>query len=310
MRTRRKYLCKTSRNCVIICDTVAPPADAAEEVNSNRKSAIIFDKFDSNVEDFECYQDRLEQYLIVSGINEEADKVAMLISVVGTKCYRQLKDLAAPTKPKDLTFDEICAKLCKYYNPKKTTLATRYNFYPRKQKDSETIANYVSNLKKLAQDCKFRTFCDTTIRDIFVCGLKSKATQRRLFAQKESDITLDKVEKFAVSMETVDRETEELQEERSTSVKKVEQMNCHCCGGRSHIKKDCKYRSYACEKCGQKGHLKCVCRDGSGGKSSSKTKSKSKDTSSSSKKKHRRKKSTSYKKKSKVYKCSDSETSD
>ena len=74
---------------------MAPPADAAEEVNSNRKPAIIFDKFDPHVEDFDCYQDRLEQYLIVSGINEEADKVATLISVVGAKCYRQLKRLSS-----------------------------------------------------------------------------------------------------------------------------------------------------------------------------------------------------------------------
>ena len=287
---------------------MAPPADAAEEVNLNsnsRKPAILFDKFDPDVEDFECYQDRLEQYLFVSGIKEEEDRVATLISVVGAKCYRQLKDLTAPTKPSEMKFEDICTRLSNYYNPKKTTLATRYNFYRRNQKDNESITDYVSNLKKLAQDCNFGTFRDTAIRDIFVCGLKSKATQRRLFAKEESEITLEKVEKIALSMEMADRETEELREERS-SVKKVEHMNCYCCGGRNHIKKDCKYRSYTCEKCGQKGHLKRVCREGSSGKSKSNTKSKE----SSSKKKQRSKKSASYKKKSKVYKCSDSESSD
>ena len=148
---------------------MAPPANAAEEVNlnSNRKPAILFDKFDPDVEDFECYQDRLEQYLFVSEINEEEDRIATLISVVGTKCYRQLKDLAAPTKLSEMKFEDICTRLRNYYNPKKTTLATHYNTR-RNRKDNESLTDYVSSHKKLAKDCNFGMFRDTAIRDIFV----------------------------------------------------------------------------------------------------------------------------------------------
>ncbi|XP_072020487.1 uncharacterized protein [Amphiura filiformis] len=281
---------------------MAPP-------DTTRNPAIMFDKFDPDVEDFECYQDRLEQYWLVAGIDKEADRVATLISVIGAKYNRQLRDMSAPTKPKDLKFSEICEKLNDYYNPKKTTLANRYKFYRRTQKEGESIADFLVSLKKLAQDCAFGNFRETAIRDIFLCGLKNKAIKRRLFAKEESVITLDKVEKIAISMETADRETEEIKDdEKKTAVKRVElrNMNCYCCGKNNHMKKDCKYRSYTCENCGRKGHLRSVCQSSKGGGKSTDS-SKTKSTSTSSKK-HRRKKSTYYKKKSGVHKFEDSDS--
>jgi len=39
--------------------------------SSGRKPPIIFDKFDPDEEEFEYYKDRLEQYLLVSGIDRK-----------------------------------------------------------------------------------------------------------------------------------------------------------------------------------------------------------------------------------------------
>ncbi len=236
------------------------------ETPSSKTGTVIFENFNPDDEDFECYQDRFEQFLLVSGVTEEKDMVASLIASIGGKCYRQLRDIVTPTKPKELKFSEICEKLNNHYNPRKTTLATRYNFYRRKQHDGESIAMYLANLKKLAQDCNFGTFRDTAIRDIFVCGLRNAAVQRRLFAKEEDQITLNRAEKIAVSMETAYCETEELHDEdRVKTYVKHFGLACYCCGRTNHIKKDCKYKGYTCDSYGEKGHLKQMCQRSKGG---------------------------------------------
>jgi len=66
----------------------------------------VIDTFDSDVESWECYYERFEQYVAVNKIGRD-DTVPCLLSVMGPKTYGLLRTLVATTKPKDKSADEL-----------------------------------------------------------------------------------------------------------------------------------------------------------------------------------------------------------
>ena len=66
----------------------------------------------------------------------------------------------------------------KYLKPKPLVITERYKFHKRNQKDGETVALYLAELKRLGERCKFGEFLEDALHDRLVCGLRSKAIQR------------------------------------------------------------------------------------------------------------------------------------
>ena len=79
------------------------------------------DAFDENLEDIECYLERVEQFIAADGIEgaNNRDRV-VLLSLVGRKVYKLLRNLTAPAKPSDKSYDELKTLLKTHYRPKKT----------------------------------------------------------------------------------------------------------------------------------------------------------------------------------------------
>lgn len=63
-------------------------------------------EFDGS-EEWKFYEERLEQYFLANEIEKER-QVPVLLSVIGSKSYKIVKDLSDPTLPKDRPYDEIC----------------------------------------------------------------------------------------------------------------------------------------------------------------------------------------------------------
>ena len=84
-------------------------------------------------------------------------------------------------------------------------IVERFNFYWCNQQVGESITTYVAELQRLATDCAFNAHLTEALRDKFVCGLHSKATQRCLLAEKY--LTFTKTLKIAQSMEVAVRNT-------------------------------------------------------------------------------------------------------
>lgn len=74
------------------------------------------DSFDSLVEDWATYVERLEQYCLANKINDRK-KVAVLLGLMGAKTYNWLRSLAAPGKPAEKTFNQIVEVLKKSLEP-------------------------------------------------------------------------------------------------------------------------------------------------------------------------------------------------
>ena len=105
--------------------------------------------FDIGSDDCEVYAERVDQFLLANGIEDDKRKVAVLVTVIGQKAYALLRNLLAPTKPHERKYAELVEEMKNHLKP--LTIAERFKFNRRKQHEGETIAQYLAELRKLAE---------------------------------------------------------------------------------------------------------------------------------------------------------------
>ena len=132
--------------------------------------------FQLGVGDWELYTERLEQYFVANGITEEAKKLAVFLTVIGSKTYALLSDLLAPVKPATKSYTELLEVLKNHLKPKPVIIAERFHFHQRQQKEGEGVAAYMAALRRLADKCEYGTHLEEALRDRFICGLCHEAT--------------------------------------------------------------------------------------------------------------------------------------
>lgn len=142
-------------------------------------------------------------------------------------------------------------------------IAERFHFHRRNQASSESIAEYIAELRRLSTHCEFGAYLDQALRDRLVCGLRNENIQKRLLA--ESDLKLQKAMDLALGMEAADRNAKSLKNPEGT----VQKLNvrhtapsapCYRCGRTNHAAKDCRFRDAECNFCKKKGHIASACR--------------------------------------------------
>lgn len=76
-------------------------------------------------EDFESYIERFEHFLRATQVSDDL-KVSVLITAIGKKTYRTLKNLLAPTKPEEKEYAQLIQALKKHYAPEPMVIAERF----------------------------------------------------------------------------------------------------------------------------------------------------------------------------------------
>ena len=61
----------------------------------------------------------------------------------------------ALSKPAEKTFEDIVKLMGEHYNPKPTPTVQRCLFNARSQKQDETVAKFIAELKRLTEYCEF-----------------------------------------------------------------------------------------------------------------------------------------------------------
>ncbi|KAK9301887.1 hypothetical protein QLX08_005885 [Tetragonisca angustula] len=56
--------------------------------------------------------------------------------------------------------------------PKKDIAIEKHTFFTRKQREGQTLEDFVTALKNLSISCKLEKLRESIIRDIFICGLR------------------------------------------------------------------------------------------------------------------------------------------
>ena len=58
-------------------------------------------------EDWESYEERLQQYFKASRITNEEKQVAVFLTVIGSQLYKLLRNLVSPSKPAEKTYEQL-----------------------------------------------------------------------------------------------------------------------------------------------------------------------------------------------------------
>ena len=131
------------------------PAAAAAPLVTASMTQILgsLETFDPTTDTVAAYVERAELFFAVNNIPAEK-KVPVFLNAVGKQHYQLLANLFSPDRPASKPLAEIVATLKGHYEPKPIVIAERFDFHRRQQSGSETVAQYVAELRKLSVHCR------------------------------------------------------------------------------------------------------------------------------------------------------------
>ena len=109
-------------------------------------------------------------YFIANDIEDGAKQKAIILTACGPT-YGIIRNVVAPKEPVGVTLDELETVIGSHYNPKPTETVQRCLFNVRVRKSGETVTQFITELKKLAEHCKFG---DDLLQIIYVTELQPK----------------------------------------------------------------------------------------------------------------------------------------
>jgi len=230
--------------------------------------------FDPKTGDWLRWQSRYEDYCVLNGVTEGDRQRRLLTLSLGDEVHKILTDLVSPDSIRDKSPAELLQLLSAQFQPKKLVVAESVRFWERNQREEESIAQYVAELRYMAKSCDFGQFLNRALRDKLVSGLRSQTIQRRLLG--EEDVQLARAIELATSMEAADRDSTQLnrqknggngdlhqfQRQRPPQVKSAVSTKCFRCNGTTHSPDDCWFKEAECRKCHKVGHVEKACRQG------------------------------------------------
>ena len=157
------------------------------------EASIPLPKFEPTETDpctpWRAYKDDIDNYFIAAGLEKVDDvrKIAILLSGMPSK-YRQTKktfqfeDDAASKK-----YVNVLKEFDKHFEPKKLLKAYLRKFDETRQNPNESISDYVTRLREVADHCQFGTLLDTQLCKQLSLGVNDAALREKLWSE---DLTL------------------------------------------------------------------------------------------------------------------------
>ena len=166
---------------------------------------------------WERWVSRLENLFVGLKIENEERKRALLLRYAGESVYDIYDAEKGETEASYTATKQV---LTTYFEPKKNTQMEVYKFCTHKQKEGQSLDEFVTELRKLAKTCEF-TNVDKEILSQVIQNFKSNRLRRR--ALREPDKTLNDILTLGRTLEMADTQATEM--ERETTVNKITNTN-------------------------------------------------------------------------------------
>lgn len=271
--------------------------DSGESTPIIMSTIGVLQPFNRDRDDFDMWVGQFKSFLTANKIDsskEEDQCKGLFLSSLGLPTYTLLTNLLAPTDPTAKSLDELVSTLKNHFQPAPKAIAERFKFMGRRQRQGETVAQFVAELRSLATHCKF-TDLEDRLRDQLIFGLNAENAQKVLFTKKD-DITLSDVISIAHAQEAAEASTSLIRggQQLSTHQPPQEQVHktgsqkakpwkkkfhsnqqqggngnqqnssqpsCPNCGSKKHTTaRECPHKDVKCHSCGRKGHFARLCR--------------------------------------------------
>lgn len=233
-------------------------------------------EFNMKTDNLQTWLERYEAYVTLNNISENK-RLLLFITLLGNEAYTLLRNLCTPTEPKTKGYEELKKILHNYMNLTPNKRTERFKFKDRKQASTESISQYVAELRRLSQYCQF-TDLEDALCDQLLWGIKDRKIRERLLTKE--DLTYKTCVEIALSMEMAANEVTQLEKteaainytasnhnrKKSSKTKDQEargssaKIKCSCCGKKNHSKDNCYFKDKTCNNCGKTGHISPVCR--------------------------------------------------
>ena len=222
-----------------------------------------------------------------AGCKNDRQKRQLLLHTAGS----DVQDIFYTLTETGTDYKTAAEKLSQYFARRKNTSYNRHKFRQEKQKEGETVAQFVKRLRQLAALCDFPDdsvdSVDSFIRDQLIDNCLAKKLLTKLLAER--DLNLDRALDIAQAMEASESQSRQIAEDNQFAVytvgrqtrgrnkaqrqghnhpqrqrqnqDKPKAKQCTRCGIKGHSGDDCRCsRGVTCHKCGLLGHFASVCR--------------------------------------------------
>ena len=219
-------------------------------------------------------------YSLATGLSDKAEpvQVATLLTVIGEEAREVFSTFSGWAHDGDEEkIAPVIAKFEQYCQPRRNIPFERYRFNRRSQESGETYDQYRTSLRKIAENCDFRSISpDEILRDRLVFGIRDSKTRERLL--RASDLTLKTTDEICRSAESMLAQMKVVEDsspsnpvsvvnERQTRQPGGGQGNrrgkeCWNCGRKHDFQKreSCPAFGKTCSKCHKPNHFAAKCR--------------------------------------------------
>lgn len=183
---------------------------------------------------------KLGHFFSANDILDGVKNRSFLHSACGAKTYKLIRNLATPRKPGEMPYDKLVALVGNHHNPKPSVIVQRFKFHSYFRKQSETVANFVAELRQFSEHCDFGPVLDDMRYDRLVCGINDAAIQHHLLGETPA-LTFKKALEIAQGIEMAVNSAKDIQigngaaaavqQVRKDTGKQANRVECFRCGG-------------------------------------------------------------------------------